>query len=842
MQTALNRIALKKPYLLVFLCVITTHSNLFAQTFTPQEPAFATNSSSHYHWVDLDGDGDTDVFEYGDYNGVIIYTRTGSSFTAAQSGLPDNFIREDNNFRLNDYDHDNDLDIIFARFNDVAIAINTGNTFTVTDTNIKFNDDEYGSLYWQDVDGDLDLDVVHTGKIYVNNNGSYKESVYRLLPEVRKMVWGDVNNDGLVDILATNGYDQSYGNPLQVLINKGDGNFQPSDIDFGIAVRDNGALILFDANNDGKLDIAAMNETTGQCVVLVNTMTNGQLRFAAPYSLGNIAGIHVTAGDLTSDGLTDLVISGYSFADNEYQVMVFKNTTTSSLSFSKTNSFPATDVVIALHLADYDGDNDLDIHTKVFNQNLFAVTSTIMINTGIAAPAPAIPGTLTTAVGANVKLAWTGPTNVAYNIQLKRNGQFIRINPTTASGKLLLADNAPLISSSAFTIYNAPAGNYEWRVQAVNKSRRTSAFSAAGTFAIGTAPSALALQILGMTSVKLCWTFTGTANSFAIFRRTNNSPLEEIGTVPGGTLCYTDAALEKNAHYEYIVKAVTGGAYSAPSEPVVHYSSPFIPISFGTHQPNIVSASCHPADYDLDGDYDLEFMGRILDLGDETDLNFKNDGAGNFPVQVSILPTLPYEFNFNKVVDARDMDNDGDTDFCVILGSDYGAQKLALLMNENGALSLGFQTAPYLAMYQAAVADFNNDGRPDILYRHAVGNGGGNPNVYELMLQAGDGTFADSKFKFTDDDYGDLGQFKVADLNNDGFQDICFTGTQYEPLRFFINEGGMTFVKQLPGITETPYIFFLISTVMASWITLPRPMMVTGGTRDPRIFNIASNK
>ena len=123
---------------------------------------------------------------------------------------------------------------------------------------------------------------------------------------------------------------------------------------------------------------------------------------------------------------------------------------------------------------------------------------------------------------------------------------------------------------------------------------------------------------------------------------------EEIATVPANTLCYTDASLKKNAHYEYFVKAVASGAYSAPSQTVTHYSSQFVARSFGTHEPNIVNATCHPADYDLDGDYDLEFMGRILsNYG--SDLNFKNDGRETFH---KWFPSYPpsHEYEFNKVV------------------------------------------------------------------------------------------------------------------------------------------------------------------------------------------------
>ncbi|WP_276372162.1 FG-GAP-like repeat-containing protein [Chryseolinea sp. H1M3-3] len=799
---------LSKLTVVVLLLITAIPFQILAQTFQEEEPAIPTNYSSRYHWADFDGDGDTDALEFGYQYGGILHTRTGNSFSAASVDVPGSFLTESVNFKLNDYDHDHDLDILFARYNDVAIAVNAGdNTFTIVTTNIAYNDNEYGPTDWQDIDGDLDLDVVHNRKIYLNDNGTYRESLYKLTEEIRTMVWGDINNDGLIDILATAGYDQWFGNPLQIYLNQGGGNFQPLEKEFGMKVRDRSGLLLFDANNDGKLDILAMDVTKGKCYVIANTSGSEQLQFALPYSIGSIAVNDATTGDLNGDGLADIVVAAYSYTDNEYQTMVFVNATTSNLSFSKTNSFEATEFVNALHLIDYDNDNDLDIHTKFYNQNLSVETSTMLINTGTAAGSPpAVPSNLTTLVGTHVNLSWNGATNNVYNIEFKKNGQTIQITPTTASGKLLLTDNSTLISSSAYTVYNLPSGNYEWRVQAINKSRRTSAFSSTGTFEIGAAPSALTLTVNSKTSIDLCWSFAGNANSFIVFRRANNSVLEQIADVPGTTLCYTDGSLQKNQFYEYYVKAVTAGAHSAPSQTVGHHSSQFIPVSFGTHEPNIVTASAHPADYDLDGDYDIEFMGRIShNYGN--DLNFKNDGTGNFTQMVSILPTLPDEFKLNRVVDAVDMDNDGDTDFCVILGNDYSRQKLAVLLNENGTLALAYQGDAYLALYQAGVADFNNDGRRDILYRHAVGNASGNPHVYELLLQTPDGNFTDSKFKFTDGDYGELGSFHIADLNNDGFMDICFVGTEYEPLRFFVNAGGMAFIKHTPKLPTTPVFF-----------------------------------
>jgi hypothetical protein len=772
-----------------------------AQTFEPQDIDLPIAFTARQFWVDFDGDGDMDVLQTGFSREATLNTRNGNSFTPEVLDFADVYFASTDYFKLNDFDHDGDVDILGTARNTVVIMVNDGGSFTPqTISGITIGDYEGAPLQWQDVDGDMDLDIMHGRNIFLNNNGTYLASIYKL-PEVRRPVWGDINNDGLVDILATVGWDQYNGNALHVFLNQGTGHFADSGEIGTLLVRDPAPLVLFDANNDGKPDILTHDYTTQRAVVLRNISTTDAPLFSAPFQLTHTMITHASTGDLGGDGIADLVMSGYSFDEEPYgyKTFVFKNTSSgATLSFAKTHTMPGTEWMNSLQIIDFNADEVPDIHLAMFDLNSYDGINQIYLTTGITpGPAPAIPTGLAAAVGTDVQFTWAGTPAVAYNIELKQSGKFMRANPTNASGNLLLPDNSLLLNTPTFAAKNLPAGVYEWRVQAIDKSDRASAYSSPETFEISAAPSALTLQVLTQTSVKLCWSYpTAGSPSFVIFRRTEGAEFIEFA-VPAGTSCYTDASLEKDVTYEYFVKAVVADAHSAPSHVVTYRSSLFVATPFGKISPNIISASCVPGDFDLDGDYDLEFMGRI-DYNFGADLLFRNDGTGAYPELTSLFPTLPYEYSFNSFLDARDMDNDGDIDVVAILGHDYSTGRLSILVNEDGKFKLGFQTPPYLGTYAGAVADFNNDGRQDILYRHAVGNASGNPNVYELLLQKTDGSFINSKFSFTPDDYGDIGYFKVVDINSDGFVDICFTGND-SPLRFFINDGGMTFTEQLPA-------------------------------------------
>lgn len=110
---------------------------------------------------------------------------------------------------------------------------------------------------------------------------------------------GDLNGDGLLDVVAVN----FLGDNVAVLLNNGAGGFY-STMHFG-AGRYSYGVTLADLNGDGFLDIVTANNFPDTLSVLLN---NGSGRFgtASELAVGDYPR-DVTAGDLNGDGILDLV-------------------------------------------------------------------------------------------------------------------------------------------------------------------------------------------------------------------------------------------------------------------------------------------------------------------------------------------------------------------------------------------------------------------------------------------------------------------------------------------------------------------------------------------------------
>jgi hypothetical protein len=334
---------------------ITVHENeggAFSMPYSVPTAAFCNGIASG----DIDGDGDRDV--------VTTDTRIWSLFNDGVGQLTPSI--QNANFgalnapKLRDIDGDGFVDLL-ARASGVVVALNEGNAFpgffqpfsalstgSVTDFDVL------------DADGDGDLDVVGTV------NGSNSDRIVLVLNAGNgtfgapsffgswsvtgggTIVTGDFDNDGDQDVV--------YGNADAVAwLNSGLGLFGAPIVSpaAGGFVR----MIKGDFNGDGKLDVAGVNydwNGAGENLVVLLGLGNGH--FAAPATYYGMFSIQyggtttLAALDADQDGDLDIVCGAYGADD----VVLFRNN--GGGIFGAPVGYGTSGAVTALHVADLDND------------------------------------------------------------------------------------------------------------------------------------------------------------------------------------------------------------------------------------------------------------------------------------------------------------------------------------------------------------------------------------------------------------------------------------------------------------------------------------------------------
>ncbi len=169
------------------------------------------------------------------------------------------------------------------------------------------------------------------------------------------MASGDVNGDGILDLVVTNGSS----NNISVLLGAGNGRFiATQNFETG-----NGpmSLALVDLNRDGKLDVVTANNTDGSVSVLLG---NGDGTFQ-PHQ-DRAVGIQtqfVAVGDMNNDGLIDVVASSVQSANITTLYSDGKGGFQSSADYYFGGGLPG---VTEFQITDFNGDGNLDIVGEFF--------------------------------------------------------------------------------------------------------------------------------------------------------------------------------------------------------------------------------------------------------------------------------------------------------------------------------------------------------------------------------------------------------------------------------------------------------------------------------------------
>ena len=175
----------------------------------------------------------------------------------------------------------------------------------------------------------------YKGLIYMNKgNGFFSEPVFFDGTESGGLVAGDFNNDGKLDF-AVSGATNASGSwrwPNDIYINNGNGSFTKHDkVENGLFYnRQEQSLATGDVNNDGLIDILYTNGTPmitqGNAVFLNDGFSGGKITFTQ----NNIKDKSTRSGsacliDYDNDGNLDLFVTGYSSEITGAYSALYKN-------------------------------------------------------------------------------------------------------------------------------------------------------------------------------------------------------------------------------------------------------------------------------------------------------------------------------------------------------------------------------------------------------------------------------------------------------------------------------------------------------------------------------------
>ncbi|HVN83643.1 MAG TPA: FG-GAP-like repeat-containing protein [Candidatus Binatia bacterium] len=385
----------------------------FENTGTATAPAFAAprfnpfgfdttnNNRTHPTFVDIDGDGDFDAFVGGDLPGVYFYENTGSrtspAFAAPNAANPFGIGTTTTGSvpTFVDIDGDGDFDLFVGELFQVtyfkntgsstapAFASGVGNPFGLIPNGVM---SAVGPVKpsFADLDGDGDLDAFiywNNGfdRFYYPNTGSSTAPAFAFNATMMDPfglvyiggelppVFADMDGDGDLDAIQ----GTSYGNTVYYR-NSGNSAAPAFAVSFAnpfgignLGYSTNPAFA--DIDGDGDAD-AFVGRAGGDIVYLKNTGSSVAAAFAASVSnpfgitsvysggLGSSSPVFV---DIDGDGDLDLFVGGYN------DIFYFKNTGTSAaatFSASTAHPFGLTSPGLFLKPAfvDIDGDGDLD--------------------------------------------------------------------------------------------------------------------------------------------------------------------------------------------------------------------------------------------------------------------------------------------------------------------------------------------------------------------------------------------------------------------------------------------------------------------------------------------------
>jgi hypothetical protein len=306
---------------------------------------------------DLDGDGAIDVAAADFSNsagGAFVMLNNGDGTLGAVS----RYLPGENmgSIALGDFTGDGAPDLALTTSErDLSLLVNSGDGTFPASSHLPVKAMSACEL---DVDGDGRLDLVAGSALFLNQGAGTFAAPLAMTVGGFSLAAADLDHDGKTDLVGG-------GGSVFVLINRGDGTFQPR-APYATGGRAQGTIAhgvaIGDVNHDGWPDIATANDYDQTASVLLNrgdgTFAAAQVYPAGPWPTS------VKIGDLNGDGWPELVVANSAIGSTgspgaASYVGVYRN--------QGDGTFAAPEKIIpnvfteSVDLGDLDGDGKLDI-------------------------------------------------------------------------------------------------------------------------------------------------------------------------------------------------------------------------------------------------------------------------------------------------------------------------------------------------------------------------------------------------------------------------------------------------------------------------------------------------
>ena len=827
-----NRIKKLMAFAGVLGAMTAATTDVNAQSFVESTSnSFDALGESQVELVDIDGDGDLDVFING-AAGVFGSEKFNKLFLNDGSG---NFTEDTDNiftgtrfigFEIGDLDGQNNAEIIVAGgagFNEIdkitELYINDGQTPpTFSLSSPKFDQIDSGDIELADVDGDGDLDVFQMGrrfdyvvitKLFINYGDANFFAVEDPIPIKSSNVdfeFVDVDQDGDPDLLV--GY-QDGGFPwvgnTSLFINDGDGNFSEDSsqplLDLHYLVAASG-----DIDNDGDIDIfLSGRQNSGgddDTDIFFNDVISNNANFSAANS-SLLDGRRFTGAefaDLDGDGDLDLVATE-SFGQQPATIFINDGLGSFTTLESGLSNASNSDVTTG----DVDGDGDIDIlisgasGTKLFindGQPVISQDTTLSFLEGfqgVALDVDAIDGD-----------GGASDQNITYSIKDAFDGNLFSIDaisgeltfnsiPEFSNPRDINADNIYIVTVIAddgvntteqeFTVEVTESADIRLlsagqNLRALSRSKieigRIDADSDSDIALIG-----YDYQIPnGFAAVYQFETFSNDGGGGFTFDQSLSadrvSDLELIDLDLDGDLDLAVSYVGQTRKEFVFFANDESGVFTDAGGTV-----------FG-NLPGLFFSDMAFGDLDGDGDLDMIVSGEGTANYQPTTEIFINYGSNS----MYFIPDTQNTFEgkaFGPAVAFADIDGDGDTDVITSGRGFYDFGGIDIYLNDGSGIFSEYNVKSFsgdgLIYNEIAVGDIDNDGDLDFAVTGTLGFGG--PHFKSIFLN--DGLLVPSFTEMTPFDAADaVGDIQFLDFDQDGNLDAIFGG---ESSALFLGDG-----------------------------------------------------